>query len=100
MGVGETACSATLSLDDVTECRNNCSELSPAELDVVILGIIHSSLNCNETSTSGRVEKNRQSTRMCCFYLGKEFARNPSYFFPVFNPTSFTALLSTTGRMD
>ena len=51
------ACSATLTLDDVTECRNNCNELSSAELDLVILGIIHSSLNCNETSISGRVEK-------------------------------------------
>ena len=43
MGEGEMACSATLSLDDVTECRNNCNELSSAELDLVILGIIHSS---------------------------------------------------------
>ena len=58
MGVGEMACSATLSLDDVTECRNNRNELSSAELDLVILGIIHSSLNCDETSISGRVEKN------------------------------------------
>ena len=57
MGLGEMACSATLSLDDVTECRNNCNELSSAELDLVILGIIHSSLNCNKTSISGRVEK-------------------------------------------
>ena len=54
MGMGEMACSATLSLDDITECRNNCSELSSAELDLVILGIIHSSLNCSETSISGR----------------------------------------------
>lgn len=45
MGAGEMACSATLTLDDVTECRNNCNELSSAELDLVILGIIHSSLN-------------------------------------------------------
>ena len=51
MGVGEMACSATLSIDDITECRNNCSELSSAELDLVILGIIHSSLNCSETTT-------------------------------------------------
>ena len=64
MGVGETACSAMLSLDDVTECRKHCSELSSAELDLVILGIIHSSLNCNETSISRRVGKNRQSTRI------------------------------------
>ena len=75
MGLGEMACSATLNLDDVTECRNNCNELSSAELDLVILGIIHSSLNCNETSISGRVEKNRQSTKMCFFYHGKRICK-------------------------
>ena len=80
MGVGETACSTTLSLDDVTECRNNCSELSSAELDLVILGIIHSSLNCNETSISGRVGKNRQSTRMCFFYHGKRICKKTFLF--------------------
>lgn len=56
LGVGEMACSATLSVDDVTDCRNNCNELSSAQLDPVILGISHSSLNCNETSISGRME--------------------------------------------
>ena len=80
MGLGEMACSATLSLDDVTECRNNCNELSSAELDLVILGIIHSSLNCNETSISGRVEKNRQSTRMCFFYHGKRICKKTFLF--------------------
>ena len=34
MGAGEMACSATLSLDDVTECRNNCNELSSVKLFV------------------------------------------------------------------
>ena len=80
MGVGEMACSATLSLDDITECRNNCSELSSAELDLVILGIIHSSLNCSETSISGRVEKTRQSTRMCFFYHGKRICKKTFLF--------------------
>ena len=75
MGVGEMACSATLSIDDITECRNNCSELSSTELDLVILGIIHSSLNCSETTISGRVEKTRQSTRMSFSYHGKRICK-------------------------
>ena len=79
MGVGEMACSATLSLEDITDCRNNCSELSSAELDLVILGIIHSSLNCSETSISGRVEKARQSTRMC-FSHGKRICKKTFLF--------------------
>ena len=64
MGAGEMPCSATLSLDDVTECRNKCNELLSAELDLVILGIIHSSLNCNETSISGRVEKKKHKNAL------------------------------------
>ena len=80
MGVGEMACSATLSLNDVTECRNNCNELSSAELDLVILGIIHGSLNCSKTSISGRVEKNSQSTRMCFFYHGKRICKKTFLF--------------------
>lgn len=58
MGTGEMVCSVTLSLDDVIECRNNCNELLFVELDLVILGIIYSFLNCNEISIFGRVEKN------------------------------------------
>ena len=45
-------CSTTLALDNFIECRNNCSELSWTELDLVILGAIQCSLNCNECSTS------------------------------------------------
>ena len=74
------ACSATLSLEDITECRNNCSELSSAELDLVIPGIIHSSLNCSETNISGRVEKSRQSTRMRFFYHGKRICKETFLF--------------------
>ena len=80
MGVGEMACSATLSLEDITDCRNNCSELSSAELDLVILGIIHSSLNCSETSISGRVEKTHQSTRMSFSYHGKRICKKAFLF--------------------
>ena len=98
MGLREMACSATLSLDDVTECRNNCNELSSAKLDLVILGIIHSSLNCNETSISGRVEKNRQSTRMSFFYHGKRICKKTFLFLHCLQYYQFHSL--TTGKMD
>ena len=55
----EKPCSTTLALDDFIECRNNCSELSSTELDLVILGAIQCSLNCNECSISGRAEKKK-----------------------------------------
>ena len=87
------ASSATLSPDDVTECRNNCSELSSAELDLIILGIIHSSLNCNETSISERVEKNRQSTRMCFFYHRKRICKKPFLFLHCLQSYRFHSLV-------
>ena len=60
---GDKPCSTTLSLDDFYDIRNNCNELSSAELDSVILGAIQSSLNCNEISVSGRSEKQRKVSR-------------------------------------
>ena len=52
LGGEEKACSTTLTQDDFIESRNNCYKLSSTELDLVILGIIQSSLNCNGTSIS------------------------------------------------
>ena len=52
MGMGAMPCIATLTLDDITECRDNCSELSSAELDFAMLGIIHS---CNKTRPSHEI---------------------------------------------
>ena len=40
LGTEEQTCITTLTLDDFTECRNNCNELSSMELDLVILGNI------------------------------------------------------------
>ena len=51
------ACSTPLTLDDFFDCRKNSSELSSTELDLVLLGAIHSLLNCNEISTSGRAQR-------------------------------------------
>ena len=80
LGPDETACSLTLTLDDFVESRNNCKELSSTELDLVLLGTIQSSLNCNDTSISGRVEKNRQHARMAYFYHGKRICMKTFLF--------------------
>ena len=52
LAADEKPCGTTLKIDDFVDCRNNCSELSSTELDLVILGAIQCSLNCHETSTS------------------------------------------------
>ena len=40
LAADEKPCSRTLKIDDFADCRNNCSELSSTELDLVILGAI------------------------------------------------------------
>ena len=59
-------CSSTN--QDIIDCRNNCFELTSSKLDLVILGTIHTSLNCDKVSHSGRREKHRQQTRMPFYY--------------------------------
>ena len=71
LGEDEKACSLSISFNDFIESRNNCKELSSTELELVIPGIAQSSLNCNETGISGRVEKGRQHPRIEYFYHGK-----------------------------
>ena len=61
-------CSSTIQLQDILDCRNNCFELALSELDLVILGTIHASLNCDEVSRSGKREKEHQRTRMPFYY--------------------------------
>ena len=68
----ENHCSSTIPLEDVVDCRNSCAELSSTELDLVILGTIHSSINCDEVSHSGRTEKICQRTRIPFFFHGKQ----------------------------
>ena len=64
LGDEEKPCSSTLQLEDIIDCRNNCAELESSELDLVILGIIQSAINCDEVSSSGRKETKRQRTRV------------------------------------
>jgi len=71
-GDKESPCSSTIPLEDVVDCKNNCAELTSTELDLVIVGTIHSSINCDKVSHSGRTEKIRQRTRIPYFFHGKQ----------------------------
>ena len=90
-GWEEKACSTTLTQDDFIESRNNCYELSSTELD--ILGIIQSSLNCNGTSISGRVAKDRQHPRMTYFYDGKRICLKTFLFLHCLSNFRFYSLV-------
>ena len=61
-------CSSSIQLEDIIDCRNNCAELNSTELDLVILGMIHSAINCNQVSNSGRAEKKWQRSRMPFYF--------------------------------
>jgi len=91
LGPDEKACSLTLTLDDFADSRNNCKELSSTELDLLILGTIHFSLNCNDTSISGRVEKIGSIQEWHTFIMGKEFVLKQFPFYTASTTTNFTA---------
>lgn len=80
LGTDEKACSLSLTVDEFVDCRNNCIELSSAELDLVILGIIHSCLNCDDISISSRKENMRKNDRMAYFYHGKRICMRTFLF--------------------
>ena len=67
-------CSSTIQVEDTVDCRNNCAEFSSTELDLVTLGMIHSAINCDQVSYSGRAEKTRQRTRMPFYSTATESA--------------------------
>ena len=92
-GEDEKACSRSLSLDDFFDSRNNCHELSSTELDLVILGAIQSSLNCNEVSVSGRSHKHRKQPRMAFYYHGKRICKKTFLFLHCLNKNRFCSLV-------
>ena len=63
----EKPCSSAIPKEEFIDCRNNCMELSSTELDMVLLGAIHSSINCSDISTSGGIETTRKRTRTLFF---------------------------------
>ena len=93
LAADEKPCSTTFKIDDFVDRRNNCSELSSTELDLVILGAIQCSLNCYKTSTSGRTEKNRQYTRMGYFYHGQRICMRTFLFLHCLHRNRFYSLV-------
>ena len=87
------ACSTILSRDDFYDRRNNCQELSSAELDLVILGVIQSSLHCGDVSLSGRKGKHRERTRMVFFYHGRRICKETFLFLHSASRTRFCSLV-------
>ena len=67
--------------DNQDDSWNNCQGLSSAELDLVILGVIQSSLNCGDVNLSGRTEKQRKRTRMVFFYHGRRICKEIVFIF-------------------
>ena len=92
-GESEKLCSASLSLDEFVESRNNCHELTSTELDLVILGTIQSSLDCNEVSVSSRSHKHHQQTHMAFYYHGKRICKKTFLFLHCLNKTRLCSLL-------
>ena len=80
LGEQEKPCSSTIAKEEFVDCRNNCLELTSTELDMTLLGVIHSSINCSELSTCGRTEKARKRTRIPFFYHGKRMCRKTFLF--------------------
>lgn len=86
-------CSSTIQTEDIIDCRNNCFELSSTELDLVTLGTIHSSLNCDEVSNSGRMEKKRQQTRMPFYFHNHRICLKTFLFMHHLHKTRFYSLV-------
>ncbi|KAL9970472.1 hypothetical protein ACROYT_G022850 [Oculina patagonica] len=53
-------CSSTVRLENIIDCRNNCAELNSTELDLVILGMIQSAINCDENGLTLRTHGNKK----------------------------------------
>ena len=68
LGDNGDPCTSTIKIVDILDCRNNLPELSSTELDLVILGMIHCAINCDQVRDSGRAEKTRQRARMPFYF--------------------------------
>ena len=68
LGDNGDPCTSTIEIVDILDCRSNLPELSSIELDLVILGMIHCAINCDQVRKSGRAEKTKQRTRMPFYF--------------------------------
>ena len=93
LGDGEKPCSSTFQLEIIIDCRNNCAELESSELDLVILGIVQSAINCDEVSNSGRKETKRQRTRISLSFHGHRICLKTFLFMHRLHKTRFYSLV-------
>ena len=93
LGDNGKSCSTTVKSEDIADCRNNCAELNSSELDLVILGMIHSSINCDEVSISGRKERKRQRTRIPFYFHGHRICLKTFLFMHRLHKTRFYSLV-------
>ena len=64
-GYKGSPCCSTIQVEDIVDCRNNCAELSSTELDLVILGMIHSAINCDQVIAIQEEQRKRGSKPGC-----------------------------------
>ena len=93
LGDEEKPCSSTFQLDDIIDCRNNCAELESSELNLVILGIIQSAINCDSFSSLGRKETKRQWSRITLSFHGHRICLKTFLFMHRLHKTRFYSLV-------
>ena len=87
------SCSSTITNEEFIHCQNNCTELTLTELDMVLLGTIHSCINCSDMSISGRKETIRKRIRTPFFYHGKQICHLLFLFLHRIRQRGFCSLL-------
>ena len=89
----EKPCSTTISFGHFRDTRNNFHELSSMELDLVVLGLIQSSLSCGEVSALGRSEKQHKKTQVVFFFQGQRICKETFLFLYCLSQTQFFSLV-------
>ena len=93
LGDNGDPCTSTIKIVDILDCRNNLPELSSTELDLVILGMIHCAINCDQVRDSGRAEKTRQRTRMPFYFQSHRICLKTFLFTHRLHKTRFNSLV-------
>ena len=86
------SCSSTITKEEFIHCQKNCTELTLTELDMVLLGTIHSCINCSDMSISGRKETIWKRIRTPFFYHEKRICRQTFLFLHRIRQQTFYSL--------
>ena len=93
LGDNGDPCTSTIKIVDTLDCRNNLPELSSTELDLVILGMIHCAINCDQVRDSGRAEKTRQRAKMPFYFQSHRICMKTFVFMHRLHKTRFYSLV-------